>query len=164
MDALRDYILSVIGGALVCGIVMSLVPKGYFSEIGKFLTGLFLTVSLLQPLSELDLSSLSARFLQPQDQSGEAIAALGKEASQNLLAARIKQEAEAYILDKAASLDASVTAEVILSGGDIPVPTQITLVGSVDAAAKTRLEQIILQDLGIAKENQLWIQESSGNG
>ena len=66
-------------------------------------------------------------------------------------------------MDKAASLDATVTAEVILSGGDIPVPTQITLVGSVDAAAKTRLEQIILQDLGIAKENQLWIQESSGN-
>ena len=125
---------------------------------------MFLTVSLLQPLSELDFSSLSAHWLQPQDQSGEAIAALGKEASQNLLASRIKQEAEAYILDKAASLDASVTAEVILSDGDIPVPTEIILVGSVDAAVKTRLEQIILQDLGIAKENQLWIQESSGNG
>lgn len=164
MDFLRDYMLNLIVGAMACSILLNLFPGKPFSDIGKFLCGVFLTISLLQPLSEADFSRFLSPETQPDTQSGEALAAMGQAYSQNLLAQCIKQDAQTYILDKAASLGLSLDAEVILSQGDIPVPESVTLTGSADDAPRSRLEQIIVQDLGIPKENQLWIQERSGNG
>ena len=164
MEAIRDYILSLIAGALVCSVLMGLLAGRHFAEIGKFLCGLFLTVSVLHPLAELDISGLLTRWKLQDTSEGEAIAALGQDLSRNLLAERIKQETEEYILDKAASLDASVAVELTLTDGDIPVPESILLIGSIKPAAQEQLTDILIRDLGIAKENQVWIQQNDGDG
>lgn len=160
MNAIRDYLFSVIGGALVCGVVLNLTPEGKFRQISKFLCGLFLTISLLHPLSEMDLSRIASTWQLP-DASAEDISAMAQDYSRSLLSERIKREAEEYILDKATDLGVSITADIRLSWDDIPIPTEVILSGSSDPTVKKQLETLIAQDLGIAKENQTWIQASS---
>ena len=160
MNAIRDYLFSIIGGAMVCGAVLNLTPEGKFRQISKFLCGLFLTISLLHPLSEMDLSRIASTWQLP-DASAEDISAMAQDYSRSRLAEGIKREAEEYILDKAAGLDTLLTVEVRLSQDDIPIPTEVILSGSPDPAVKRQLETLIAQDLGIAKENQIWIQASS---
>ena len=62
---------------------------------------------------------------------------------------------QAYIEDKTSSLGLSVRAEVqtALQGG-VPLPDAVTLYGTKSAA----LSAYIVQELGIAEENQLWIE------
>lgn len=161
MNAIRDYLFSVIGGAMVCGVVLNLTPEGKFRQISKFLCGLFLTISLLHPLSEMDLSRIASTWQLPTDISAEDISAMAQDYSRSLLSERIKREAEEYILDKATDLGVSITADIHLSWDDIPIPTEVILSGSSDPTVKKQLETLIAQDLGIAKENQTWIQASS---
>ena len=161
MDLLRNYILSIIGGAMVCGVVLCLTPEGKFNQICRFLCGVFLTVSLLQPLTEIDLSGIAVQWNSPEASAADA-AAMGQNYAHSQLRDGIKQEAEEYILDKAQAFGAAVTAEVHLSEDDIPIPEEIILYGSVEDQIRQHLEAIITTDLGIAKENQQWIQTDSG--
>ena len=65
-------------------------------------------------------------------------------------------KAEAYILEIAGQLSASVTVEVSVGGDSIPVPQSVRLDGAVTPYAKSRLQTIISEELGISKENQIW--------
>jgi len=127
----------------------------------KLLCGIFLTVSFLNPLAELSLSGWLSGWTFTESHHGEAAAAMGQDFSQDLLALRIKQETEEYILDKAAALNEELCVEVTLSDSDIPVPIAVTLSGTIPPDSQKRLEQIILDDLNISKENQLWTEANS---
>ena len=156
-----EYFLSILVGAMVCGIILSMVPEGTFRSMIKLMCGFFLTISLVYPLTNIDFPSLTAQWHLSDFQEGEAIAAMGKENSHNLLAARIKQETEEYILDKAAAMGLSLGVEVILEGTDVPAPVFIHLSGTPDVAARQELSQWITEELGISKENQLWTEANS---
>ena len=67
----------------------------------------------------------------------------------------IAAQTQAYIEDKASSLGLSVRAEVQTALRDgVPFPDSVTLYGENSAA----LGAYIVQELGIAEENQLWIE------
>ena len=68
----------------------------------------------------------------------------------------IKEKSQAYILDKAAELDASITADVTISEEELPKPLSVVISGQVSPYNRKRLESILETDLGIAKENQVW--------
>lgn len=68
----------------------------------------------------------------------------------------IKAEAEAYILDKAGSYGLQLEVCVTLREDDIPVPESVCIAGAVSPYARTRLEILIENELGIPKERQLW--------
>lgn len=163
MEALGQYMITVTTGALLCGLLLGIAPKGAAQGIFRLLCGAFLTVSLLYPIRRMDLSDfLSLDFLD-QLSDGEAVAAMGQEFSHRTLSDIIKAEAEEYILDKAAEAEADLTVQVTVAGEDIPVPTSVSLSGSFTASARSCLESLIAEDLGIPKENQLWIQKNSPN-
>ena len=67
-------------------------------------------------------------------------------------------------MDKAADLGVSVSAEVILTESEIPVPEGAILSGTMEEEVKLRLQQIIRNDLNISKENLLWTEENSIKG
>jgi stage III sporulation protein AF len=76
--------------------------------------------------------------------------------SRNALADIIKDRTEAYILDKAAAMGAAITVVVSVSGDEPPVPLGVEISGPVSPYMKLRLEEMIQEDLNIAKENQVW--------
>ena len=60
-------------------------------------------------------------------------------------------------MDKAAAMGLELTARVGLSSDDPPVPVCVEITGAVSPYMKLRLEEMILEGLNIAKENQVWI-------
>lgn len=158
MEALRQYAFSVIGGAMICGVLLGMVPKGATQEILKLLCGVFLSVSILSPIAGTRLDSFLDDLMTDPRQEAREAAAVGEFYSRNLLAQCIKEASEEYILDKAAAMDAALTASVTVSEDAIPVPVAVTLSGQISPAGKERLGLLICEGLGISKENQRWIE------
>ena len=68
----------------------------------------------------------------------------------------INQRLETYILDKADVWGTALTVS-FQNYGENMMPEQVVLRGKVSPYVKAQLQQSITSDLGIAKENQIWI-------
>lgn len=153
MEALRQYIISVVAAALICGIITGLFPKGAAREVMKLVCGLFLAYTVLRPMAGAELGHLEDLPFSFSSQ-GEAAAALGIQMAEESMAQFIKEETQAYILDKASKLGLTLEADVTLDEENIPVA--VTLRGQVSPYDRSRLERMLTQDLAIAKENLQW--------
>lgn len=156
MEALRSYILSVTAAAVLCAIVSTLVGnKGMIAAVMKLLTGVIMACVVVQPLGSAVTAELKD-YMQNLDIQTSAAVTAGSAAAEEVLSERIIQQTQAYILDKAAELDAELTVDVILKPGDIPVPSGVIISGNVSPYAKKELQDMIAGDLGISKEAQTW--------
>ena len=156
MDGLRSYILSVVAAAVLCTVVNALIgKKSTNSAVVKMLTGLFMAVTVLSPWVDLNVLDFQLVTGNISDVADAAIAQ-GEEMAQDALEAIIKQDTEAYILDKAASMALNIEVEVMLGSTNPPLPEKVYLKGSVSPYAKSILCQCIATDLGIPEENQIW--------
>lgn len=156
MAAICEYLLSVTGAAMVSAVVLRLLEgKGSAAALGKMLTGIFLALTVIGPITQVRLSDV-AQLLPDISVDAQAAVAEGEAAAKNALAESISTQLEAYILDKAAQLGVTLTVEVELSEDAIPVPVRIRLQGNISPYAKTRLQSIIRDDLGLDKEKQIW--------
>ena len=63
MEALRQYVISVVAAAMLCGIVVRLFPNGSGKQMGKLICGLFLAYTVLSPISRVDLPPPWAKIL-----------------------------------------------------------------------------------------------------
>ena len=156
MEAVRQYLISVTAAAIVCSIINRVIGKtGTYAAIVKLITGLFLVFTVISPFAKLQITDLPA-YMDSLTVDADLVVMDGQQAARDAVTEIIKAEAEAYILDKAAALDLTVEAEVIVSDTDIPQPCAVTLRGSASPYAKQRLQQLIANDLGIPEEKQTW--------
>ena len=156
MQPIAEYLLSVTGAAIISAVILRLLEgKGSAASMAKMLTGIFMAVTVIGPITQVRLSD--ALELLP-DISADAQAAVseGEVSAKNALAESISTQVEAYILDKAKQLGVTLSVEVELSDHTIPTPVRVRLKGHVSPYAKTRLQDILRSDLGIDKENQIW--------
>ncbi len=159
MESLRTYLLSVTAAAVLCGMVMSLLgKKGTIAALGKFLAGLFLSLTVIAPVVNFSTGDWSS-YWQTFSLDGQDAAQAGIMMAQSAQADIIKQNLEAYILDKAASMGADLTVAVTLRDGDVLTPTSVRLSGQVSPYIRQQLSAIITEELGIAKEAQEWINQ-----
>ena len=157
MELLRSIVLSVVSASFVLAILGGLLDeKGSASALLRLIGGVFLVLTILTPLTKMDFSGIDG-YLESFSADGEDIAANGAACAENEYRTIIKERVEAYILDKAAAAGASLSVEVTLSDEDVPVPVWIRLSGEITPDAKGQLQQILEEELGIAKEDQIWI-------
>ena len=156
MGTLREYLMQVTAAAVICGIVTAIVgKKGSSASIIRLMTVLFMAMTVIAPVASLKLDQLTDYFADIRTDS-DAFVAAGSEASREKIGLVIKEKAEAYILDKAVPFGADFTVTVALSDGEFPVPVSVLIRGAVSPYAKSRLSQIIEQDLGIPMGEQKW--------
>lgn len=155
MNAFREYAVSLIATTLICTAVSSLLQNSAAKEIVRMVTGIILTVSIAAPLWNLDIS-VSDIFESLVPEGANTAAAVGENLSEEALRAIIKEQTQAYIQDKAAGLHADITAEVILTHGDPPIPEKAVISGRISPYAKQQLQEILQTQLGIPKENLEW--------
>lgn len=157
MEDLKQYILSVMVSAVVCAIVRCIGVKSSHQRVLTLLSGLYLSISILSPLSSLN----PERWLQSASTDifadAASAAAVGEDIQRESLSAIIKEKTAAYILDKAAQWNLAPDVTVYLSEDTIPVPISVEIRGSVSPYGKQQLTKLLEEELGIAKENQLWI-------
>lgn len=157
MEALGKYILTVTAAAIFLGVLRSLTgKKGGIAALLQLIGGLFLTFTVISPVANIDLDLV---FETPWDLAadGSAIAAQGQALSRDQLESIIKEQCESYILDKALTFQADLEVEVTLSQDEMPVPSAVRLRGSISPYAKNALQQWLQDEMGIPKEDQLWI-------
>lgn len=157
MGILRTYILRVISAALICAIITAILgKKGTNGRIGAMLSSIFLAITMLSPVSGLDLSDWISWMNDFETQS-ESFTEEGEQMARNSMSEIIKQHTEAYILDKAVSYGAEVTADITIGEGELPVPVAVDIHGGISPAGKAAVSRIIEEELGIPKEEQRWI-------
>ena len=115
-----------------------------------------MVITVAAPLAQLQPYDLAERFPVVGEEVEDAVSN-GKGAAYEAMAASIKAQTEAYILDKAESFGASLTVEVSVEGPDLPVPCGVRIAGSISPYGKKQLSDMIVKDLGIPAEEQIWI-------
>ena len=138
---------------MLCGGVLSLVPEGTGRKLLRLVCGMILTLCVLGPISGAELPD---SLPWPDTACAESIVERGKQQARLAVAERIKEQTEAYILDKADGLGAEVTVEITLTEQSPAVPDSAVIGGSVSPYVRGRLERILAQELGIPKERQQW--------
>lgn len=154
IDSLRQYLLGVISAAIICSILSGFVSKN--STVGatiRLLAGIVLALSVISPLLKFNIKG---DFIENFSAEANDAVSVGTMQSNDALRRSIKQQVQSYILDKATSLKADISVEVTLSSDDPPVPESVSISGDIGPYAKRKMTEIISEELGIPKENQLW--------
>lgn len=156
MEALKQYVVSITAAAIICSILSCLLAKSRTKDLIRFVFGVFITVTVMAPFSQLDFGEVD-NLNMPFSSAVQDIIVDAERMAGTAAGEHIKEAAEAYILDKAAELNADIHVEIILSEETPPVPAAVTLYGELSPYSRQQLQNILQSDLGIAKENQQWI-------
>lgn len=155
MDVIRDYLLAVVAVSILCSTILHLMNNHHGKEIGKIICGLVLTIMILRPFTTLDSLNLDILSNRYEENIQDAVST-GEKLAHSAWSDIIKLETEAYILDKAAELNADIYVTVAVKEDTLPVPIAADITGSISPYARTQLEKIMEDALGITKENQRW--------
>ena len=156
MDAIGEYILSVAAATILCSVARRMLEKKKTPNVvAKLLTSLFMTYTILSPLVGISVGSMGELSDAYERQASAAVAEGENYASENLQKS-IKAQLEAYVLEKAEDLGADIQVSITLSDELYPVPRSIRITGQIGPYAKTRLKQIIEEDLGVLEAQQIW--------
>ena len=157
MAEIRQYIITVTAAAIFCAIITGLLSKNSSGfKIVKLLSGLFLAYTVIAPWTKINLKNITL-YTDEISSAAERFVQSGADYVYSESAVIIKEKSEAYILDKAASMGVDIEVEVFLSRDNPPVPESAVIKGAVSPYAKERLKVCFQGDLGIPKENLLWI-------
>ena len=157
MTDLRQYLLSIIVMAVICGVITGIFKnKSTYGSIIQLLAGLAMLIVLISPVKNIKLSNMIS-FPDSFTEYAKEYTQQGIQESVRAKGDIIKAQTEAYILDKAASMNTIISVSVVVSEESIPKPIFVTLKGDASPYKKQVLENDIEKQLGIAKENQIWI-------
>lgn len=157
MNEAGQYILSVGLAALIVGILTSFTDnKSASGVLIRMVCGLFLALTVIKPVGNLNFDYLEA-FARSYSEAGSTTAANGEAIANDALREIIKQETEAYILDKASSYQCALDVLVTVGEGNVPVPEFVRISGSISPYARGQMQKLIEEELGIPKEQQQWI-------
>lgn len=151
MERIREYLISVTAAALLCGVIRSITgDKGLI----QLICGIFLILTVIRPMADISIRELSFNNWNITQNARIAVSE-GEDYADAAMARHIKEECEAYILDKAEAYDCSIAADFRLNK-DL-IPEGCTISGSYSAYAREQLADILERDLGIPREDQRWI-------
>lgn len=161
MELIRTWILTVTVSALVIAGAEALMPQGSVKRVGKLTGGLILVLGILQPLVTMDYDQLYD--LVNTLPAGSIRQETLDQAAQEPMKGIIEEELSAYIVDKGAQLGLTCTARVTCEAGEdgVPLPKSVTITGAMTPDQREELCQVITQDLGLAREDQIYISEET---
>lgn len=155
MDAVRQYIISIIYASVVCAVFKGFLGKSASSRLIKLLCGMLLLFTFLKPLKQIDLPDIIGPSRWNEDIANEAIRR-GEELSQNAMADIISTKLASYVEEKATELGAEVWVEIKLSDEEIPAPVGIDIAGQVSPYVRSLLETYIMENIGLDREDVRW--------
>ena len=157
MANVRSYILSIVAVAVICAIIKTLLTdKTTIGMIAKLLCGIFMTTTIIAPVTQIRFYSITDYF-EDLSTASDIYVKAGKAAADDHVSGIIKSQVEAYILDKANHLGLNISLEVELDDSNYKVPCGVKIQGTVPPYAKEVMSAYMEDSLGIARENQLWM-------
>lgn len=156
MSSVQKYIISIVSAAIICGIISGLIgKKGTYPAIVRLLCGLFVVITAVAPLKSLSFNEIPDFFADIQAEA-EAITDDAVVQTQEEFFRRIKEDTEAYILDKASDLGLTIAVDVQYSTQGKIEPERVIISGNASPYRKNELKRIIATQLDIPEEAQIW--------
>lgn len=156
MDSIKSYLLSLISAAVICSIISIFIKKdsAYGSAI-KIMCGVFLLVTAISPVLRVQIHNFTGYWDDLHSDANFIIENSEADAFEEACNI-IKAQSEAYILDKASLLGLDVKVVITLNDTVPPSPYIVEIKGAVSPYLKQKLQKIILDDLAIPEERQIW--------
>ena len=154
--SIRQYILSVLCVVIVAGLSQTLFAKGTMHDLIKWIGGLAVTVTVLNPIVKGDLFQWDIVFSDLRTNKEIAVEE-GLQIGQEALAARISTSTCAYILNEVSDLGADVEVELDLQENYPYQPEQVRICGAVSPYIKQQLSSLLERELGITEDHQIWV-------
>ena len=161
MDFASEWVRAIAGAALICAAATALTPKGKVKNVLKLICGIVLITAMINPVIKQDFPSMSMDISKYRKDADEIIGS-AEEKQNNLSRTIIENELEAYILDKAQSLNVELASvEVSAKWGDEGCwyPYEVNITANIPQMEQNLLSNSIEAELGVPKERQYW----SGN-
>ena len=156
MDWVKEYILSIVAVGMITAICITLVQKNTSAGmIIKMLGGIFLVITLISPLVKIRFDDLGVLWEQISAE-GELLAQEGNDSTQEALSSVIKEDLEAYILDKADELGLTLKVTVQMDQHNAVMPQTVKLQGAASPYQKRLLSAFMEEELGITEAQQEW--------
>ena len=156
MESVGRYLMSVAAAAIICGILEKLYPKsGTAGTIIKMMCGVFMVLTAVSPWLKVSVYDFSA-YAQSFSQQAYEASNLGLKAADEYRRTIISEKVTTYILDKAAQLDLQISVEVTLSDDERGIPCGLVISGAVPEEKKQKMQQILEEELGIGRADQIW--------
>ncbi len=156
MEFVRQYLMSLIAAAMIVGIVTAIVKtKGSGGAIIRLVSGIFLALVMLSPVLKIEIRGFMDFYNDISLDAADAVNT-GKNMVQNEMHTIIKENLEAYILDKASALQLDVDVDIFLTEELPPAPDSITIKGSVSPYNKQVFQAFLIDEIGIPREQQIW--------
>lgn len=156
MTAFAQYLIKVVSASVICGIINQIIRgKNSVAALIKMLSGIFVAVTVLSPVVNLkidpDILSFDNHYLE-----GVSYCTDGERIASEKRFEYIKSSAQTYIVNKASSYGVELLVEIVVSEDGTNPFQSVVLTGDVSPYAKKQLSQLMTDDLGIPKEDQLW--------
>ncbi len=157
MDGIRQYVISLIAASLLCGILNTLFEeKSGAGHLVKLVSGIFLAFVVIRPIANIELQEVLSPFTEFKSESQLAVMD-GKNMAREETTDIIIQRTKAYILERGKEMNVTLSVEITLNNDPTPVPVKVMIAGKVSPYTREKLSNILENNLGIAKENQIWI-------
>lgn len=155
MQWIRAYVLNIITAALLFAILSALVHDAARKKPLRLLSSLFLTASVLSPLTKLELRDFTLWEQSFRLEAGIA-STVGEKLYAQSISEVISHQTEAYIIEKASQWTDDLAVTVIAQEEMPYAPETVYLEGSVGDDKRRKIQSMIENNLGIPKERQIW--------
>jgi hypothetical protein len=147
--------LGLTAASLLSCIALALTPAGRVKFVTRMVCGIVCALAMVAPVLELDIDSLAVGMAS-YSQRAQSIIQSEEESAKMQERTYIEEQCGAYILAKAAKLEAQVSSAAVQARWDdealVWVPWQVTVAGAYNEA----LAQAIETELGIPAQRQEW--------
>lgn len=160
MEALKDWLLAVLAVSLLAAIAQAVMPEGSVKAVGRFACGLLVFLAVARPVLGIDYTRLSS-VIRSYAQQTQLTEAELTETKNSLTESIIARETAAYIQDKTETLGLDCRAEVAWTWSEegLPVPTRVTVTGTLTEGERSLLTDSLTQDLGLSPEQIVYADE-----
>ncbi len=158
MEFAGDWVKAIAGAALICAAATALTPKGKVKNVLKFVCGIVLITAMINPIIKQDFPSMSLDMSKYRKDADEIIGS-AEEKENNLSRSIIENELQAYILDKAVSLNTELSSvQVSAKWGDDGCwyPYEVYITANIPKREQSLISNSIEAELGVPNERQYW--------
>lgn len=156
MDSIRQYLLSVICVCVIVGIITRFLgDKKPLTGIIKLISGVLIIFTVIAPVIRVELKDFQDFYSGITDDARKVVQQ-GEIMTQQSTEAIIKDQLEAYILDKASSLNLDVDINLTFENATVPKPERITISGDASPYNKKVFQAFLEKEIGIPEEMQSW--------
>ncbi|MEF9970982.1 MAG: stage III sporulation protein AF [Oscillospiraceae bacterium] len=157
-ELLGAWVRAIGGAALISTLAMALTPNGKVKNVLRIICGIVLIIAIISPLISTKIPAMSMDFGKYRKEAEELIQN-AENSNSTMSRAIIEQDCEAYISDKAQSMDIklyTINVQAKWSDGGYWYPFEAELKADISQQEKNRIANMIEAELGISSERQYW--------